>query len=132
MPHESLYDIQDAKRLIRDRAVDLLGLKLDRPGGITNARVAYKMAELFNIPCTVISSVELGISTSAAMMFAASLKTLEYACEASGTMTISDDVVREPLVLKNGCAEVPTGPGLGVELDEKKIDKYNQGTVICK
>ena len=131
MPHESLYDIQDAKRLIAMGAVDLLGLKLDRPGGLTNARVAYKIAELFDIPCTVISSVELGISTSAAMMFAASLKTLEYASEASGMMTISDDVVREPLVIKDGFAEVPTGIGLGAELDEQKIEKYSEGAITC-
>ncbi len=100
--------------------------------GLTNARTAYKMAELFNVPCTVISSVELGISTSAAMMFAASLKTLEYACEASGMMTISDDVVREPLVIKDGFAEVPTGIGLGAELDEQKIEKYSEGAITCK
>jgi len=131
MPHESLYDIQDAKRLIAMGAVDLLGLKLDRPGGLTNARLAYKMAELFDIPCTVISSVELGISTSAAMMFAASLKTFEYAGEASGMMTISDDVVREPLVIKDGFAEVPTGVGLGAELDEQKVEKYSEGAITC-
>ena len=131
MPHESLYDIRDAKRLIEMQAVDLLGLKMDRPGGLTNARTAYKLAELFNLPCTVISSVELGISTSVSMMFAASLKTLEFACEASGSMAIADDVVKSPLVIENGNATVPSGVGLGIELDDEKVAKYREKIITC-
>ena len=132
MPHESLYNIIDAKRLVEMRAVDLFGLKLDRPGGITNAKIAYHLAELHNIPCTVISSIELGISTSASIQFAATFKSLEFACEASGSVIISDDVVKQQVKIQNGFAEIPTGQGLGVELDEQKLSKYCEEVISCK
>jgi L-alanine-DL-glutamate epimerase-like enolase superfamily enzyme len=31
---------------------------------------------------------------------------------------------------KNGCVEVPTGPGLGVELDRDWIEKNKTGTMM--
>jgi hypothetical protein len=37
----------------------------------------------------------------------------------------SDPFVNEPFVVtKGGIYKVPTGPGLGVTLDEKAVDKY--------
>jgi len=30
------------------------------------------------------------------------------------------------LPLEDGCLPVPTGPGLGVDLDEEKVNKYSQ------
>jgi muconate cycloisomerase len=36
----------------------------------------------------------------------------------------TDDVVTEPFEFKNGCLIVPDKPGLGIELDEKKLAKY--------
>jgi galactonate dehydratase len=34
------------------------------------------------------------------------------------------DLVQEPLVVKNGYIELPTKPGLGIELDEANFEKY--------
>ena len=35
-----------------------------------------------------------------------------------------DDVITEPIPFERGVARPPSGPGLGVELDEKKMQKY--------
>jgi L-alanine-DL-glutamate epimerase-like enolase superfamily enzyme len=45
---------------------------------------------------------------------------------------MDDDVVETPIKIKNGFAQVPKGPGLGVELDEKKIERYCTGIITCK
>ena len=34
------------------------------------------------------------------------------------------DVIVEPLVIKNGAFELPTKPGLGVELNKEVFDRY--------
>lgn len=131
MPHESLYDIYDVVRLIDYDAASLFGLKLDRPGGITNAKKAIALAELYNIPCTVISSMELGVSTSASMQLAATLRSMDFACEASGSIFIADDIVKEGIEIDNGFARVSDKVGVGVELDEKKLKKYSESVIIC-
>jgi len=35
-----------------------------------------------------------------------------------------EDVLIEPLVMKDGAFELPTGPGLGVELNKAVFDQY--------
>ena len=37
---------------------------------------------------------------------------------------IHELLLKEPLVLTDGYLQVPTGPGLGLELDEDKIEEY--------
>lgn len=131
MLHESLYDIYDVVNLIDYEAVSLLGLKLDRPGGISNLKKAVTLGELYNIPCTIISSQELGISTSASMQIAATLKKLDFACEATGPLMIEDDIVKENIIIEDGHAIITDGIGVGVELDENKVKKYSEGTIVC-
>jgi L-alanine-DL-glutamate epimerase-like enolase superfamily enzyme len=37
---------------------------------------------------------------------------------------IHELLLKEPLQLQDGYLDVPTGPGLGLELDESKIEMY--------
>jgi muconate cycloisomerase len=37
---------------------------------------------------------------------------------------IHDNLLMKPLELKDGYLEIPKGPGLGLELDERKIESY--------
>lgn len=130
MPHEAMSSIQDVKMLIDRKAVSLFSLKTDRPGGLTKARVTRDLAELYNIPCVVMSSVELSISTFASMQFAATLKDLNFACEASGVYEI-EDIADSADRIVNGKFIVPDGPGFGVEPDEDKLKYYTKQTWVC-
>ncbi|MDQ6631386.1 MAG: hypothetical protein M3Y82_06470 [Verrucomicrobiota bacterium] len=37
---------------------------------------------------------------------------------------ISRQLAKEPITLKDGCVEISDTPGLGIEVDEKMIEKY--------
>lgn len=39
-------------------------------------------------------------------------------------MFYTDDIITEPFEYRDGALKVPDGPGLGMELDADKIDKY--------
>lgn len=130
MPHESMSSIYDVKELLDRKAVSLFTIKTDRPGGITKAKLTRDLAELYHIPCVVMSSVELGISTFASMQFAATLKQIGFACEASGPYEIEDITVGSNRIV-NGSFLVPDGPGFGVEMDEEKLRYYTKQTVVC-
>jgi L-alanine-DL-glutamate epimerase-like enolase superfamily enzyme len=135
MPHESLYLLSDAVQLLDLGAADVLGLKVYRPGGgITSARKLISLAQLTDVPCLMHDDVELGISLAAATHFvAANHRHLKYANELSGYPTwITDDVVKRTPRIEGGFFEVPSGPGLGVELDERKLRKYAERTIVCE
>ena len=130
MPHEAMSGMEDVKRLLDYRAVSLFGLKTDRPGGLTKARITRDLAGLYNIPCVVMSSVELSISTFASMQFAATLRELPFACEASGVYEI-EDIADSADRIVGGKFIVPDGPGFGVEPDEEKLRFYTKQTWVC-
>ena len=43
--------------------------------------------------------------------------------EMAGKMYL-DDIVTRPFEYRDGCLVVPSGPGLGVELDMSKVAEY--------
>ena len=55
---------------------------------------------------------------------------LEYPCHANNgragmyPFPLADEILREPLAVEGGDLIVPNGPGLGVEIDERVIEKY--------
>jgi muconate cycloisomerase len=48
----------------------------------------------------------------------------EYPCDIIGPLYYEDDILTKPLSLRGGRALPPERPGLGVELDEAKVEKY--------
>jgi muconate cycloisomerase len=47
-----------------------------------------------------------------------------YPCDIIGPLFYEDDIVREPLPIVPGSARANERPGLGVELDEEKVERY--------
>ena len=43
---------------------------------------------------------------------------------------MEDDLIVEPLDYSGGTAKVPEGPGWGIELDEKALQKYATGPTV--
>lgn len=130
MPHEAMKSINDVREFINKGSASLLTIKTDRPGGITKARIARDIAELYNIPCVVMSSIELSISTCASMQFAATIKNLNFACEASGIYEI-EDIADNSKWIVNGNFIVPDKPGFGVEIDDEKLAYFTEQIVEC-
>ena len=73
----------------------------------------------------VLAAAHLGICWSADVV-----EWLEYPCHSNNgragmyPFQLADEILREPLNIKNGDLIVPKGPGLGVEVDENVIKKY--------
>lgn len=135
MPHESIFQISNVKNLFDLGALGVLGLKTYRPGGgLTSARKLLDAAWLMGVPCMLHDDVEMGVSLAAASQFiAARIGDLKFKAELSGYPEwIADYVEKTSLKMEGGYAHVPEGPGLGVELDPKKIEKYTTGTIVCE
>jgi L-alanine-DL-glutamate epimerase-like enolase superfamily enzyme len=55
---------------------------------------------------------------------------LEYPCYANASRVgmypfpLADEILTEPLEIVNGRLRVPDGPGLGIEIDERVVEKY--------
>jgi len=127
MADESCYTLQDAMALARAGAADILSVYVGKGGGIGPARKIAAVAEAAGLTCTVGSNLELGVA-SAAMAHLATATTgvgaEEFPCDILGPLAYEEDLLVEPLEVKDGAVRAPDKPGLGVELDDAKLKRY--------
>ena len=51
----------------------------------------------------------------------------EYPCDILGPLAYEEDLLVEPLEVRDGAVRAPDRPGLGVELDEARLARYRVG-----
>ncbi|MEM2875713.1 MAG: enolase C-terminal domain-like protein [Candidatus Bathyarchaeia archaeon] len=124
---EGVRTPEDAVKVVRKEAADMINLKIGKIGGIFYSRKVNARAEASDIPCLVGSMLEGNIGTAASAHFALAAPNLKFAHDLIGPLFRADDVVKEPLKIKDGCVEVPERPGVGVELDERKLETLKYG-----
>lgn len=88
------------------------------------------------IICNVNGSIETGIGNLANVQVAAASPAVTLSCvipistpaEAQhgqvGGIYYKDDLLVEPMRFSEGAIAVPTGPGMGIDVDLAKIEKY--------
>ena len=124
---ESVYSLQDAITLAHLGAADVFSIYVGKAGGIGPAKRIAEFAESAGLKSTVGSNLELGVGSAAMVHLAMATRGIsaeEFPCDIIGPFYYEDDIVREPLPIKPGQARPNDRPGLGVELDEKKVKKY--------
>jgi muconate cycloisomerase len=126
MADESLLTTQDAANLARQRACDLFAVKLGKCGGLSSAHRVATIAETAGIGCHGGTTIETSIGTAAsAHVFCASAG-VGAGCELFGPLLLADDLVTDPVTYTAGALRPPTGPGLGVTLDEDKVAAFTR------
>ena len=124
---ESIYTLQDAKILAQLGAADVFSIYVGKAGGIGPAMKIAQFAHSVGLKCTVGSNLELGVGSAAMVhlaMAARGIAAEEFPCDIIGPFFYEDDIVREPLPIKPGDARPNDKPGLGIELDEEKVERY--------
>ena len=105
-------------------AVDVILLDTTFWGGIRPCVKAAGVCETFQLGVSVHSSGELGIQLATMLHLGAVLPNLTYAADAH-YHHLRDDIIKGgKMAYRDGKIKVPDGPGLGVELDEDKLEQY--------
>ena len=110
-------------QLIERGGVDVLQPDLTRCGGFTVARKIVHMADRAN-RLVIPHSWSSDLLTAASLHLAAFQRRAEFVEFSTSQGPLSRMLVREPLRMKNGYLPVPTGHGLGVEVDDAVIERY--------
>jgi L-alanine-DL-glutamate epimerase-like enolase superfamily enzyme len=128
---ESVYSLQDAMTLARLNAADVFSVYVGKAGGIGPARKIAEFAHAVGLKCTVGSNLELGVGSAAMAHLAIATPGIaaeEFPCDIIGPFFYQDDIVRQPLPIAPGQARPNAEPGLGVDLDEDKVERYRVRT----
>ncbi|MGI8872748.1 MAG: mandelate racemase/muconate lactonizing enzyme family protein, partial [Egibacteraceae bacterium] len=125
LTNEASWTRYDILEVIRHGAGDVVSVDTQMDGGLLNMKRAAGICEAAGIPVLKHSLGELGVATYAGLHVIASTPNFLYANQGYGAF-LTDDVLTgiDALPYENGHLEVPTGPGLGVELDTDKVARY--------
>lgn len=124
---ESVYTLQDAMMLAQLGAADVFSIYVGKAGGIGPARQIADFAQTVGVKCTVGSNLELGVGSAAMVHLAIATRGIaaeEFPCDIIGPFFYEDDIVQKPLPIVPGAARATAAPGLGVELDDEKVERY--------
>ncbi|MBY6685192.1 glucarate dehydratase [Rhodococcus sp. BP-149] len=100
-------------------------------GGLQRSRLLAGICDTFGLGLSMHSNSHLGISLAAMVHLAGATPNLTYACDTHWPWKTEDVVVPGVLRIENGAVAVPTGPGLGVELDEDALARLHQQYLDC-
>jgi muconate cycloisomerase len=110
-----------------------------KAGGFLKSKSLLSLAHTAGIQSDVNGSAEMGIGNAANLHVAAAnaavtipgsipvTQTEEVPRTRIAGHTYLDDIIDEPFVYRDGHLIVPDKPGLGVDVDPKKLAKYRVG-----
>ncbi len=104
------------REVLEKRAATILQPDLCHAGGITEVRLIAGMAEAYY--ATIAPHNPLGpIALAAGVQLAASIP--NFLCQEQ--VSLGEGYLKKPFVLRKGYLDLPTEPGLGIELDEHAL-----------
>ncbi len=121
---ECVFDAHDMLAVANAAAADAVSLKLVKHAGLLGMRKVAAVAEAAGIQLYGGCLLESSIGAAAHLQVFATLRKLEWGCEHFGPQILTEDLVTEPLRFEDFNVHLPTGPGIGVVLDEDKLRRY--------
>jgi L-alanine-DL-glutamate epimerase-like enolase superfamily enzyme len=108
--------------LVRNAFVDIVQPDLSRCGGFTVARTIRELVRGTGVT-VVPHCFSTGVLVAASLHFAASLDEPTYSEYSVADSPLVGEILSPPFALEDGKLRVPTGPGLGIELDDELVDR---------
>jgi L-alanine-DL-glutamate epimerase-like enolase superfamily enzyme len=120
---EGIVSSVELKEFIRLGLLDGVAMKPARCGGLTEARRQIETVLDAGLMFLGSGLTDPDLALAAAVELYAAYD-LKHPAALNGPQFLSGSVLRQPVAVVQGCARVPTGPGLGAVVDEARIKEY--------
>lgn len=100
-------------------------------GGLRKSALLGQITEVWGMALSMHSNSHLGVSLAAMVHLAAATPNLTYACDTHYPWKTEDVIASGVLSFADGSVTVPTGPGLGVELDRDALGTLHEQYLSC-
>jgi muconate cycloisomerase len=117
---ESLHGLGDLLAHVAARAVGGASLKTIKLGGISPVVAAAGVCDALGLSVNLAMMMESSLATAAMVHAACAIPRVDWGLSL-GNLWLAEDPVQRPIACANGLVHCPTGPGLGVEVDERRI-----------
>ena len=122
---ESILSVDDARRAIYLKSCKIINIKPGRVGGLYASKQIHDLTQKQGLTVWCGGMLETGIGR-AFNIAVSSLSNYKHPADMSPVnFFYKDDLVKDSFIVDNkGFINVPQKPGLGYEIDTKKIEKY--------
>ena len=122
---------QDIPRSIQLGSEDIILSDHHFWGGLRQSMTLTGICETFGRDLSMHSNSHLGISLAAMVHLGAAIPNLRYALDTHYPWQSDEVITQGRFKFEEGAVAVPTGPGLGVELDKNALAKLHQNYLDC-
>ena len=126
MADEVLQGPASAFDLAQRHAADIFAVKVLQSGGLIAAGQVGAIADAAGVGLYGGTMLEGAVSTVASAHVFASFPHLDWGTELFGPLLITEEILETPLRYADFELEIPTGPGLGVTLDEDRLNHFRR------
>jgi len=117
--------LEEINRAINVKAADVYVVGFHETGGILGLKKAAAMLQAANLPLNRHGILgETGISTLAALQVLSTIPNITEGNQVMHQLLKEDIVVDGLLTFNQGKILVPDNPGLGIQLDKDRVEKY--------
>ena len=126
MADEALHGPRTALALASAAAARVFAVKIAQSGGLHAAGEVASIAASAGIGLYGGTMLEAGVGTIASAHLFATFPSLDWGTELFGPLLLTEEILTEPVAYADFSMPVPTGPGLGIALDEEKIAYFRR------
>lgn len=126
MADESLTGPASAFALARVAGADVFAVKIEQSGGLLEALQVAAIADAAGIELYGGTMLEGAVGTMASAHAFATFRNLQWGTELFGPLLLTEEILAEPLQYQDFQLAVPTTPGLGIALDEERVQHFRR------
>ncbi len=121
MADESLTGPESAFEIARVHGADVFAVKIEQSGGLFAAQRVAAIADAAGIGLYGGTMLEGAIGTVASAQVFSTFPNLQWGTELFGPLLLTEEILATPLAYRDFELSVPSGPGLGISLDEDRL-----------
>lgn len=126
MADESLTGPASAFALARVAGADVFAVKIEQSGGLRAAQQVAAIADAAGITLYGGTMLEGAVGTVASAHVFATFRDLQWGTELFGPLLLTEEILAQPLQYQDFQLAVPTAPGLGIALDEDRVQFFRR------
>ncbi|MBS4005001.1 MAG: muconate/chloromuconate family cycloisomerase [Afipia sp.] len=126
MADEALCGPESAFDLAKREAANAFAVKISQSGGLVAASKVAAIAEAAGIGLYGGTMLEGAIGSIASAHLFSTFRKLDWGTELFGPLLLTEEILTTPLDYSEFSLGIPTGPGLGVEIDEDRLSFFRR------
>lgn len=128
MADETLVGPASAFTIASQSGADVFAIKIEQSGGLRAAQQVAAIADAASIELYGGTMLEAAIGTIASAHVFSTFKQLQWGTELFGPLLLTEEILTEPLDYSDFHLHLPNKPGLGIELDEDRVQFFRRTT----